>query len=64
MLVGKFGYEALAVSVRSLPRTIVLMSGCTGSGMMELVAHALIAEMNAVWGGDCDTISVTWLRCV
>lgn len=59
-LIEKFGASTLAVSVNSLPRSISLMSGCTGSGMLELVAHALIAEMNAIWAGDvCDPICVT-----
>lgn len=45
-VVAGFGFESIAVNVQSVPRQIQVMTACTGTGMCELAASALIAELN------------------
>ena len=46
LLTNKFGYGSTGMVVQSLPRKLVIMSACTGTGMLELAAHAVAAEFN------------------
>lgn len=45
-VVADFGFESIAINVQSVPREIQVMTACTGTGMCELAASALIAELN------------------
>lgn len=46
-LEAAIGKESLATTFDSLPRSISLMSACTGSGVFELVAESVANYMNA-----------------
>ena len=39
-----------AKCIRSLPPKVVLMSGCTGTGLFELVAKELFAQLSELTG--------------
>ena len=41
---------ALSQSLRRLPSKVVLMSGCTGTGLFELVAKELFEKISALTG--------------
>ena len=45
-VVADFGFESIAINVQSVPREIQVMTACTGTGMCELAASALIAEIH------------------
>lgn len=44
--VKRFGAASVANVIDSLPRTVVLSSACSGTGIFELASRALFAQLN------------------
>ena len=58
-LVADFGFKTIAMKIQTIPKEICVMTACSGSGMCELVASAIAAEMNHRFH-SCPSTDLHW----
>lgn len=65
-LIAAIGKDSVSMVVEALPKTILTMTACTGSGMLEIVLEVVVKELNQQFGCELEvrvgnTFRVFWI---
>ena len=53
-LIAAIGKDSVSMVVEALPKTILTMTACTGSGTLEIVLEVVVKELNQQFGCELE----------